>query len=90
MTPASVGPSSQAQQQVHSPSQSAVSPGSSMLVHSPMTAITGSPMTGNPTNTQLTGPSSVGVPMQSPGPAFGWCSLVFFPIDPFHSSFFFD
>lgn len=70
MTPASVGPSSQAQQQVHSPSQSAVSPGSSMLVHSPMTAITGSPMTGNTINTQLTGPSSVGIPMQSPGPAF--------------------
>ena len=71
LTPASVGPSSQSQQQANSPLQSAISPGPNMLGNSPLTGITGSPMTNNTTNTQLTGPSSVGVPMQSPGTAFG-------------------
>jgi hypothetical protein len=71
MTPASVGPSSQSQQPVNSPSQSAISPGSNMIGNSPLTTITGSPMMSNTATAQLPGPSSVGMTIASPGNTFG-------------------
>ncbi|CAF0807683.1 unnamed protein product [Adineta steineri] len=69
LTPASVGPSSQSQVQANSPSQSLIapSPGGFMGISSPMmmTQI-GSPMT-NTNTAQLTAPSPMGIPTQSPG-----------------------
>jgi hypothetical protein len=72
LTPASVGPSSQSQQQANSPSQPLIAPSPGfMSMGSPMmiTAM-GSPMT-NTTTAQLTAPSPMGVPTASPGNIYG-------------------
>ncbi|CAF2044531.1 unnamed protein product [Rotaria magnacalcarata] len=68
LTPASVGPSSQSQQQANSPSQPMIAPSPGfMSMGSPMTMTSiGSPMTNN-TTTQLTAPSPMGMPTASPG-----------------------
>ncbi|CAF4742641.1 unnamed protein product, partial [Rotaria socialis] len=68
LTPASVGPSSQSQQQANSPSQPMIAPSPGfMSMGSPMTMTSiGSPMTNN-TTTQLTAPSPMGIPTASPG-----------------------
>lgn len=69
LTPASVGPSSQSQQQANSPSQPMISPSPGfMSMGSPMMANTvGSPMTNTPAPAQLPVASPMTVPTASPG-----------------------
>ncbi|CAF2875828.1 unnamed protein product [Rotaria sp. Silwood2] len=69
LTPASVGPSSQSQQQANSPSQPIIAPSPGfMSTGSPLMMPTiGSPMTNNTPTTQLTAPSPMGITTQSPG-----------------------
>ncbi|CAF1028589.1 unnamed protein product [Rotaria sordida] len=69
LTPASVGPSSQSQQQANSPSQPIIAPSPGFMSNgSPLMMPTiGSPMTNNTTTTQLTAPSPMGITTQSPG-----------------------
>jgi hypothetical protein len=72
LTPVSVGPGSQSQQQANSPSQPMIAPSPGFMgMGSPMmmTAI-GSPMT-NTTTAQLTAPSPMGIPTASPGNIYG-------------------
>ncbi|CAF0742948.1 unnamed protein product [Adineta ricciae] len=68
LTPGSVGPSSQSQVQANSPSQPIIAPSPGFMnMGSPMMMNTiGSPMT-NTSTTQLTAPSPMGMPTQSPG-----------------------
>jgi hypothetical protein len=78
LTPASVGPSSQSQQQANSPSQPMIAPSPGFMgMGSPMmmTAI-GSPMTNN-TPAQLTAPSPMGMPTASPGNIYGTFTFYF-------------
>ncbi|CAF3339599.1 unnamed protein product [Rotaria sp. Silwood1] len=69
LTPASVGPSSQSQQQANSPSQPIIAPSPGfMSTGSPLMMPTmGSPMPNNTPATQLTAPSPMGITTQSPG-----------------------
>lgn len=73
LTPASVGPSSQSQQQANSPSQPMISPSPGfMSMGSPMMANTvGSPMTNTPAPAQLPVASPMTVPTASPGNLYG-------------------
>mgnify|MGYP006904163448 CR=1 FL=1 len=79
LTPASVGPSSQSQQQPNSPSQPMISPSPGFMgIGSPMmTNTVGSPMTNTAPTSQLPAASPMTAPTASPGNLYGKIRLKF-------------